>query len=503
MNTVSCPRCAHLNSPSEPSCIRCGAILDSSGTIAPGAVVEDRYRIEREIGAGATGRVYEAFDLGLSRHVALKILSPELIHHTTARTRMAREAQALGRIRHDNVVRINNVFTMGESLVLDLELLTGGTLAGRIASGPISGPEAFALMQSILRGLTAIHEAGVVHRDMKPANILLTADGQPKIADLGIAHELDGVRITKVGTRLGTPQYMSPEQIRGYPVGIATDIYACGVIFYELLTGSPPFDCDSEFDVQEAHVKTPPDLQKLTGRAPRHVIDALRRALAKAPEDRWRTAEELARALAHHAPAVVDALHPEPPKREQESVRRDPDPPPPVPMAPVVPPPSSPAKWFVLGLAAAALVGGGAWWAATKSPDESSEVPERRPTGEEARRPAPAPPPPTIGEPRIAVTATPTKPQLEEVPDLPAPPPPTATYRDEGTYATIVVPEGYRNGRVKEQPELDSRVKIELPAGTRVRIVSPLKYGFWFQVEYDTVSGTGRGWMHRDVLSLE
>jgi len=506
LNAVSCPRCAHLNSQSEPSCIRCGAILDSSGSIAPGSVVESRYRIEREIGAGATGRVYEAFDTDLSRRVALKILSPELIHHKTARARMAREAQSLGRIRHDNVVRINNVFTMGESLVLDLELLTGGTLADRIASGPCTGSEALSLMQSILSGLRAIHEAGVVHRDMKPANILLTADGQPKIADLGIAHELDGVRITKVGTRLGTPQYMSPEQIRGYPVGVATDIYACGVIFFELLTGDPPFDCDSEFDIQEAHVKTPPDLRKLAGRAPEHVIEALRRALAKDPDERWRTAAELAAALASESPAVVAVRTPTPPIPAPVTIRREPEIPP-LPLAPVVTPAASPAKWFALGLAAAVLVGGGAWCAASKSPsrnESSAEVPERRPIGEEARRPAPTPPPPPTVEPRIAVTATPTNPEPEVVPDPPAtPPPPPETHRDEGTYASIVVPEGYRNGRVKEQPEMDSPVKIELPAGTRVRVVSPLTRRFWFQVEYDTVSGTGRGWMHRDVLSLE
>jgi serine/threonine protein kinase len=117
MDTVSCPRCAHLNSSLEPSCVRCGALLDSSGAISPGVVVEDRYRIEREIGAGAAGRVYEAYDTSLSRRIALKVLSPELIHHRTARTRMAREAQALGKIRHHNVVSINNVFTMGEAHV--------------------------------------------------------------------------------------------------------------------------------------------------------------------------------------------------------------------------------------------------------------------------------------------------------------------------------------------------------------------------------------------------
>jgi len=198
---------------------------------------------------------------------------------------------------------------------LELELVTGGTLADKIAAGPIPERECVRLMTGVLSGLTAIHRAGLVHRDVKPANVLISAEGVPKIADLGIAHELEGARLTRTGASLGTPHYMSPEQIRGHSVSFSTDLYACGVILYEMLTGSPPFDGESEYDVKERHVHVQPDLQRLRERSPEYLVRAVARALAKDPSQRWLTAADFLTAIAAppNEPEVRPAFeHPSP-----------------------------------------------------------------------------------------------------------------------------------------------------------------------------------------------
>jgi len=275
--------------------------------------------------------VYAAIDTHLNRRVALKVLNADLVDHPTARARMEIEAKALAGISHPNVVKINNVLTVDRSLTLELELVTGGTLAQRIASGPIPAHAAIRIMTGVLSGLDAIHGAGLIHRDMKPANVLMTENGEPKIADLGIAHQRDGERITRTGASLGTPEYMSPEQVRGLPVSRATDIYACGVILYEMLRGMPPFEGTSEYDVAEAHVNQPPNLTALQQWAPPSLIHAVAKALEKQPERRWRTALELRAALqsAIDAPAQPLPLAPVPQTPEPHAETREGTPPPP------------------------------------------------------------------------------------------------------------------------------------------------------------------------------
>jgi serine/threonine-protein kinase len=153
-------------------------------------------------------------------------------------------------------------------------------------------------MAGILAGLGAIHDAGVVHRDIKPANILLTRDGTPKIGDLGVARDMTALPMTGAGTKLGTTEYMSPEQIREEQVDPATDIYACGVLVHELVTGSVPFDAANEFDLIAAHLRETPNLARLAGKAPPEVVHAVGRALAKVPAHRWASAREFAEVLA-------------------------------------------------------------------------------------------------------------------------------------------------------------------------------------------------------------
>ena len=324
---ISCSKCGNVNPDGAPNCYRCGEALGvgrgAGGGFVPAqsdllqggateaaeraaghlagfaaqTVIEGRYRVDRELGQGAMGAVYECTDLRLGRRVALKALHTELLAHPTARARMEAEARALAAIQHRNVVEIRNIIEYQGVLLLELELVTGGNLAQRIAQRGVDGHSALPLAVAILSGLAAIHRVGLVHRDLKPANVLIGDDGSPKIADLGVAHELGVKGKTKTGTRLGTPEYMSPEQVRGQTVDERTDIYAMGVILYEMVAGVVPFDGESEFDVLASHVHQRPDLDRIRGKAPSAVVDAIGRALAKDPAARWQTATEFAEGL--------------------------------------------------------------------------------------------------------------------------------------------------------------------------------------------------------------
>ena len=256
---MRCPGCHHLNLEQVERCARCGRVLPARPTATSqfwsGLTLLGRYHLGPLLGEGAAGQVFQTHDRVLGRTIALKILKPELWQSAKARERMAREAGALGRITHPNVVGIHNVFEHESALILELELVDGGTLADRLSGGPLPLPEAQRVMAGILGGLGAIHDAGIVHRDIKPANILLTGDGTPKIADLGVARDMTALPMTGTGTKLGTMEYMSPEQIREEPVGPATDIYACGILVCELVTGAIPFDGVDEF---AADCRSPP-----------------------------------------------------------------------------------------------------------------------------------------------------------------------------------------------------------------------------------------------------
>lgn len=320
---MRCPSCANLNPADETKCMRCGARLREADVelhgkrLAAGDTVDGRYRIEGLIGAGAMGTVYEATHTRLRRAVALKVLHPELVSHSAARSRMEDEAVALASIRHPNVVEIHDIFDWEGMLVLDLDLVRGGTLAGKMLEGRLAPNAAVRLMLSVLAGLEAIHEAKLIHRDLKPSNILLDEKGEPKIADLGVAHDLEGRGRTKTGTRIGTPEYMSPEQVRGQKVGFPTDVYACGIILYELLAGRTPFEADSEFDVMKGHVETAPDIGAVGEEVPEWVRRALGKALAKDPGDRWETAGEFRDALGATENADTTSVH---------ATKPDPDP---------------------------------------------------------------------------------------------------------------------------------------------------------------------------------
>ena len=257
-----------------------------------------RYRIERLLGEGGMGTVYQATELNLERTVALKVLLPELSQHPTARQRMEAEAKAMARIRSPHVVGINTISDEGGLLVIDLEYMSGGSLADRLDGRGVDEATAKDWITQILKGLEALHKAGLVHRDLKPANVLIDEHGALKVTDLGIAQ--DSQRSSGFKTRhdanLGTAEYMAPEQVQSAAtVDARADVYAAGIMLYEFLVGHVPFQGE-DWEVKAAQVRDTPDLTVVQRRSATltHVLDT---ALAKEPERRFRTAGDMAKAL--------------------------------------------------------------------------------------------------------------------------------------------------------------------------------------------------------------
>ncbi len=262
-----------------------------------GGDVGRRYHLRRLIGAGAVGRVYEAFDSLLGAPVALKLLvvggggggDPE----RQAYLRYAREAEAAGRLRHPNIVALADAQPASGLFVF--ELMTGGTLADRLATqGPLPLVGARRLALDLLAALGAAHERGIIHRDVKPANVLYDAAGNAKLGDFGSAHLADFGQ-TQTGGFFGTVAYMSPEQITGAPIGYAADLYALGATLVEALTGKPPF-FGPDLVAQHLGEAPPPPSERRPGLSPLH-DEVLLRALAKAPGERFASAIEMAEAI--------------------------------------------------------------------------------------------------------------------------------------------------------------------------------------------------------------
>ena len=324
MSTATCPKCFNLNPEGAERCSRCGAVLGEDAAVGflPEMMIADNYRLVRRIGEGGMGEVWEAVQTSIGRTVAMKFLHAELMKHPTARRRVVGEGRALGKLGHPNVVNIVECFETENTVALALEFIEGGSLADRIeADGAVPWATAVDWMDAILKGLGAIHRAGLIHRDIKPDNILLAVDEDdghmlPKVTDLGIAHDEEGTRLTRDGSRLGTPEYMAPEQIKGLAVDARCDLYAAGIMLYEMLTGAVPF-AGTDYDIMDGHMKQSPDLARLPSDVPEWLKNALMRSLAKSPDERFDDYRAFRAALtesgdvgASEAPAAVPPVAP-------------------------------------------------------------------------------------------------------------------------------------------------------------------------------------------------
>jgi hypothetical protein len=258
--------------------------LDSRGAIVGAG---GRYRLGREAGSGGMGVVHQALDTALDRTVALK----ELPHHLTARSDLARrfrqEARLLARLSHPNIVQVYDLIEDGNRLWIAMEFVDGGTLADAIErTGALAWPEALRLGRQIAAALGFAHEQGVIHRDVKPINILLTTDGIPKITDFGLAKLLESSVHTQEGSLLGSARYMSPEQAAGRPADARSDIYSLGITFYEMLCGRAPFEGETASVLAQHLSQDPPPLGDLARDLPPGLEGLVMRMLEKEPERR-------------------------------------------------------------------------------------------------------------------------------------------------------------------------------------------------------------------------
>jgi serine/threonine-protein kinase len=259
-----------------------------------------KYVIEGFLGSGAMGRVYKAHDPVLNRHVAIKTISAALAGDAELRKRFHREAQAAARLNHPNIITVYDYGEEKDTIYIAMELLEGTDLKDFLGSGALKSLGAkLRIMEQICEGLAFAHSKGVIHRDLKPANVHVTLSGQVKIMDFGLAR-LDSGDRSKAGVVVGTPNYMSPEQVMGDAIDARTDIFSAGAVFYELLSSKKPFDADSVHGIlfQVVH-KQPTPVREISAELPVIVAEVVDKALAKDRANRFQTAEEFREALTY------------------------------------------------------------------------------------------------------------------------------------------------------------------------------------------------------------
>jgi predicted Ser/Thr protein kinase len=263
--------------------------------------VIDHYRVLELVGRGAMGVVYKALDLNLDRQVAIKVMSAEARNDPAFVERFRQEARMQGALNHPNVALLFDYFVHDGAPVAVMEFIDGESLEQLIRRrGPIPAHEAIPIFKQALRGVAAAHRAGIIHRDLKTSNLMITWGGIVKVMDFGIAKRESATGATKASTSVGSPLYMAPEQILGRAVDCRTDVYALGITLYQLLSGQPPFNPrgKTEYSVLNAHVNDLPEPPTVHFRdIPQPLVDVVMRSLAKEPEARFQSADDFMRAL--------------------------------------------------------------------------------------------------------------------------------------------------------------------------------------------------------------
>ncbi|MDP1819414.1 MAG: protein kinase [Acidimicrobiales bacterium] len=258
-----------------------------------------RYRVEELLASGGMAQVWRGVDEVLRRHVALKILHPHLAADATFVTRFRQEAVAAARLAHPSIVSIYDTCSEGGVEAIVMELVVGRTLRDRLdEEAPIDPWQAAGLAAQVAEALDAAHRAGLVHRDVKPANVLLSDDGRVKVADFGIAKAVADADLTQPGLMVGTAKYLAPEQVRGEPVDPRTDIYSLGVVLYEMLCGRPPFVADTDAATALARLhRDPLRPRQVRPGVPKPLEEVVCRAMAREPAGRFNSAADLRAAL--------------------------------------------------------------------------------------------------------------------------------------------------------------------------------------------------------------
>jgi serine/threonine protein kinase len=269
-----------------------------------------KYRFVSQLGRGATGIVYKAVDETLNREVAIKILNPDLANPEILR-RFRAEATTLAQLNHPGIATIFELVPADTDLLMVMEFVRGETLESLSRRAGVLEPEhAVAVVEKILSALAYAHRAGIIHRDIKPANVMVTEAGDVKIMDFGIARVRGAEHLTMDGAVIGTPAYMSPEQVLGQDVDERADLYAVAVVLYRLLTGTLPFKGDTAFEMlQRQLADAPTPVSDHRHDLPAWCEPVLQRALAKSPADRFQSADEFREALDGRVIATAPASH--------------------------------------------------------------------------------------------------------------------------------------------------------------------------------------------------
>jgi hypothetical protein len=466
---MTCLSCRADNDPSARCCFACGAPLDPAlAGLAEGVVFASRYEILGPLGRGGMGMVYKAFDRDLGETVAIKVLRPDVARESgRVEQRFRSEIRLARRVRHRNVCSVYGDGIDRGLLYICMELVEGENLARSAREGGGLPPEeAWSAVLQVADGLSAIHEVGIVHRDLKTANLMRDRSGVVRVMDFGIAKQHGagdgGATVTATGTLMGTPEYMSPEQLRGEEVGFRSDLYSFGVVVYELFSGILPFRGDTPVATIVRQLQEPPFLDLPSLPAPLRTV--LARALAKDPNDRFATAGEMhdaleaacrvsaPRATAEHAVAHQATDDETRPVLERPWVRV-------VPIARI-----ATAQAAIAALAVHLVTAGGATTASTPPRPASAAAA----SGAAAlSTPAPTPtPPPVPPSPEVTIRARPVRrlptPQVTPVP-VPIPVDVVALPDVEAPPAPLTAAPRVDTSRVYDESEVD--VKPRAMAG--------------------------------------
>ena len=266
----------------------------AQGPIGPGSVVANRYEILKELGEGGMGAVYKARDRELDRLVALKVIRPELARHAEILQRFKRELILARQVTHRNVIRIFDLGVTGNTKFITMEYVEGQDLKTLLRQQKFTTEQAVDIFCQVCRGLEAAHAENVIHRDLKPQNIMLDQQGKVLVMDFGLAHSVEEHGMTQTGALMGTPDYMSPEQAKGAKADSRSDLFSLGIIFYELLTGKLPFTSDSLLGTLVARTQQrAKPVREIDPQIPQVVSDIVSKCLATDAAQRYQTAGEL------------------------------------------------------------------------------------------------------------------------------------------------------------------------------------------------------------------
>jgi len=305
---IKCPKCQHENPETATFCADCGARLHSPEEaeftetleksreeLTTGVTFANRYQIIEELGKGGMGRVYKVLDRETKEKIALKLIKPDIAADKKTVERFRNELTSARKISHKNVCRMYDLGKEKGSYFITMEFVPGEDLKSFIRrAAPLSTARTISIAKQVCDGLAEAHQLGVVHRDLKPQNIMIDKQGNVRVMDFGIARSVQSKKITGEGVMIGTPEYMSPEQVEGKEVDHRSDIYSLGIIMYEMLTGKVPFEGETPLAIAMKHKsETPKNPNELNSQIPEDLSHIILKCLEKDPEKRYQRSEEL------------------------------------------------------------------------------------------------------------------------------------------------------------------------------------------------------------------